>query len=69
MARDNTARVCSICLAPGPLLTLTCARQVALRVVGPVGEGTCKAAVTLPVLCAHVRRVTLPPTQLGVAWA
>ena len=26
-----------------------------------------KAAVQLPVLCAHVRRETLPPTQLGVA--
>ena len=28
-----------------------------------------KVAVSLPVLCAHVRRETLPPTQLGMAYA
>ena len=28
------------CLAPGPLITLAFARQMALRVVGPVGGGT-----------------------------
>ena len=44
---------------------------MALRVVGPVGGGggLVKAAVPLPVLCVHVRRETIPPTQLGVAWA
>ena len=28
-----------------------------------------KVAVSLPMLCAHVRRGTLPPTQLGVSYA
>ena len=40
---------------------------MALRVVGPVGGDLVKAAVPLPVLCAQVRRETLPATQLGVA--
>ena len=42
------------CLAPNPLYALADARQMALRVVGPV-------------LCAHVRREARHPAQLGVA--
>ena len=34
---------------------------------GPGGE-LLKAVVSLPMLCAHVRREVLPLTQLGVAW-
>ena len=67
------ARVCSVYLAPGPLLTLAYVQQKALRVVvwwarwAWVGA-LVKVAVPLPV-CAHVhvRRETLLPTQLGVA--
>ena len=36
--------------------------------MGPVGA-LVKAAVSLPVLFAHVRRELLLPTQLGAAWA
>ena len=42
---------------------------MALRVVGPVGGGTYKSGSFIAVLCAHVRRETLPPTQLGAAQA
>ena len=69
MAQGIAARVCSVCLAPGPLLALAYARQKALRVVGPVGGAHVKVPVSLPVLCAHARRETLLPTQLGAAYA
>ena len=65
MALGIEARVCSVCLAPDRLLTLAYARQVALRVAGPVGGELVKAAVPLPVLCAHVPRETLPPNSVG----
>ena len=71
MAQGIAARVCSVCLAPGPLLALAYARQVALRVVGPVGGGLYKWQFHCRcfVLIAHDRREALPPTQLGVACA
>ena len=34
-----------------------------------VGGALVKVAVSLPVLCVHVRRETLPSTHLGVAYA
>ena len=43
MARDIAARVRSVYLTPDALLTLAYARQMALRVVAPVGGGTCKS--------------------------
>ena len=39
------------CLAPGPLLTLAYARQMALRVVGLVGGGTCKSGRFIAGVC------------------
>ena len=63
MAQGIAARVCSVCLAPGPLPTLAYARQMALRVVGPVGGALVKVAVSLPVLCAHVRRENTIPKE------
>ena len=72
MAQGIAARVCSVCLAPGPLLTLAYARQMALRVVGPVGGGTCKSACFIAgALCFVSMSVVKlsPPTQLGVAYA
>ena len=43
VAQKIAARVRSFCLAPGPLFTPAYARQMTLRVVGPVGGGACKS--------------------------
>ena len=62
-------RVRSFCLAPDPSLAIFYTRQMALRVICPVGGALVKAAATMPVLCAHVRREADLPTQLDVASA
>ena len=64
MAQSIVARVCSVCLAAGPLLTLAYVRQKALRVRGPggvealrvrgpvgVGGGACKSGSIIAGVC------------------
>ena len=70
VAQNIAARVCSVLPCSRPLTYPRLCPADGSAGCGPGGRWVgilVKAAVSLPVLCSHVRRETLTPTQLGVA--